>query len=168
MFKHLLVPLDGSPIAESALSTAQEIATRFDGQITLFHVIDSTHILPSIELLHSEAVVSLREQADQMIRDYLRKIKINLSQEGHDVKVEIISGKSVAEAILEAVNKLEMDAIVMCTHGRGGLQRWVYGSVADKILKHATIPVVLVRAPDEAFELTMPAIEDLEAIRSHE
>jgi hypothetical protein len=69
---------------------------------------------------------------------------------------------------------LGIEAIVMSTHGRGGIRRWVYGSVADRVLQHAHVPVLLVRAQptnnnaSEPSVISLPSIEDLEDIRSHE
>jgi nucleotide-binding universal stress UspA family protein len=63
------------------------------------------------------------------------------------------------------VDAQNMDAIVMSTHGRGGLVRWVYGSVADKVLRHADVPVLLVRADADEFDVELPAVANEADIR---
>jgi nucleotide-binding universal stress UspA family protein len=67
----------------------------------------------------------------------------------------------VAENILNTADLLNVDAIVMSTHGWGGIRRWVYGSVADKVLRHAKVSVFLIRANDQKMELAIASVEDL-------
>ena len=76
-------------------------------------------------------------------------------------------GSPAAETILDVAEEVGADTIIMSTHGRGGLSRLVYGSVASKLLSQSPVPIFLVRAEEE-LDLTLPAIQDLEGIRTSE
>lgn len=147
MFKRLLVPLDGSHAAESALPAALELAAKFDSEMTLFRVITTPTSLPDIEgraygNLHFEMRQHLYYEADT----YLKLLRNSLRQQGYIVHHQVKENESPANAILEMADAQAMDAIVMSTHGWGGLARWMFGSVADKVMRRTDIPVVLIRA----------------------
>jgi nucleotide-binding universal stress UspA family protein len=152
MFKHILVPLDGSALAESALPAALALARCFESKITLLRVAQAP-LLPNIDGYSTvELDASLREQARQEAIEYLRGLAGSLRQQGYDVRTHSAVGQPVAEHILNTADLLDVDTIVMSTHGWGGLRRWVYGSVADKVLRHAKVPVVLMRANEDVRE----------------
>lgn len=170
MFKHLLVPLDGSHLAEAALPLAQELAQRFGSTITLLRVPDN----PMLPLTGGNEATArywheLRQTAYDEALAYLEKQQVLLAEAAPSatIDIEIVSNMPPAEAILYFAETIKADTIVMNTHGRGGFQRWVYGSVANKVLSHSSVPILLVRASEE-FDLELPAIHDLADMRSHE
>lgn len=166
MFKHILVPLDGSRLAEAALSTALEIAARFEGEITLLRVTLPPLIIQSVDgRAYADLLVTLRQQARTEAESYLKGLKGSLRQQGYIVHAQVMEDESPATAILDVTEAQALDAIVMSTHGRGGLVRWVYGSVADKVLRHADVPVLLVRAKVDGFEVEIPALANEASIR---
>lgn len=152
MFKRILVPLDGSRLAEAALPAALELASKFDSEVTLLRVVQP----PQIMLTHTdggvyaELLTTLKQEANEEARFYLKAHQNSLRQQGYRVNVHITEGEPVAEMILETIASLGCDTIVMSTHGRGGISRWVFGSVADKVLRQASVPVILIRATEEA------------------
>jgi nucleotide-binding universal stress UspA family protein len=147
MFKHLLLPLDGSPLGEMALPAALELATHFDSEITLLQVVRPPYIATHVGGgAYAEMILGLRDLARAEATAYLKGHQGSLRQQGHRVHAHLSEGESVAELIVDAAASLDVDTIVMSTHGRGGLGRWVYGSVADKVLRSACVPVLLVRA----------------------
>ncbi len=161
MFKHILVPLDGSILAEKALPAALEVARRFDSKITLMRVAQ-TPVLPGVDgFAFAELEATLRQQAREEAQDYLRAQAGSLRQQGYNVHYHLEVSQPVAETILNTADLLNVDAIVMSTHGWGGIRRWVYGSVADKVLRHAKVPVLLIRADDQKMELSISSVEDL-------
>lgn len=164
MFTHLLVPLDGSDLAEAALPTALAIASHFESEITLLCVARPPVLLTSD---FTEVFVSLREEMRQEAAAYIRSQEAVLQGQGCKVNGRVSEGDSVADTILDVADELGVDGIVMSTHGRGGVKRWVFGSVADKVLQQAKAPIILIRAQSEE-RITLPPIEDLTAIRSHE
>jgi nucleotide-binding universal stress UspA family protein len=107
-----------------------------------------------------ELGASLREQARQEALEYLRGQAGSLRQQGYDVRTHSEFGQPVAEHILNTADLLEVDTIVMSTHGWGGLRRWVYGSVADKVLRHAKVPVVLIRASEDKMQGEFSSVQD--------
>ncbi|MEW5985716.1 MAG: universal stress protein [Chloroflexota bacterium] len=152
MFKHILVPLDGSPLAEAAIPAALELAGKFGSEITLLRVTYPPYIATSITWgsAYAELITEMRSQAFAEAEEYLRAHQGSLRQQGHKVHAHIVEGEPVADLILDMLDSLGIDAIVMSTHGRGGLGRWVFGSVADKVLRKAHVPILLIRAEEKA------------------
>lgn len=147
MFSHILVPLDGSDFAEQALPVALELASRFDSEITLLRVVVPADVLLSMQRGYAAAFVELSALAHHLLeiaQSYLQKLQTSLVQQGRAVNVCVIEDAYVAEAILRAAERLATDTIVMSTHGRGGVRRMVLGSVADRVVHQAAVPVVLV------------------------
>ncbi len=161
MFKHLLVPLDGSRLAELALPMAKSLAHQFNGRITLLQVVP----LPTAVGFGHEAsgvysnLNSMNQDLKHEAATYMEGKRQDLHKAGIQADVQLVIGKSPAEAILTAVDELNADTIVMSTHGRSGVMRWVFGSVADKVLQQARVPILLARAPAED---QVPAIETRE------
>lgn len=154
MFKRILIPLDGSRLAEAALPAALELASKFDSQVTLLRVVQPPQLLLTHTdgSVYAELLTSLRQQADEEAGLYLKALQNSLRQQGYRVQAHVTEGEPVAEVILEVVTGLGCDMIVMSTHGRGGISRWVFGSIADKVLRQANVPVLLIRASEEAME----------------
>ncbi|RMG89306.1 MAG: universal stress protein [Chloroflexi bacterium] len=154
MFKKILVPLDGSHLAEMAIPYALELASRFEAEITLLRVVQPPQLIMADVSggVYAELLVEMRKQAENEARTYLKGLQGELRQQGYTVHAHLAEGEPVAEVILEVADGLDIDTIVMSTHGRSGLSRWVYGSVADKVLRQARVPVVLIRAGTQAEE----------------
>lgn len=168
MFTHLLVPLDGSELAEIALPMANAIAERFGSKITLVRAV---HLPPYIGdgLDFTDLYTNLDQSMQQEAKEYLAQKQAGLLAAGITTDYHLVVGEPPADAILLAADELGVDAIVMSTHGRGGMMRWVFGSVADRVLQRAKVPILLSRvAPTNVNPVQVPAIEDLEDIRSHE
>lgn len=149
MLKHILVPLDGSDVAEQALEYARQV-TDSDGKITLLTVVDmpdypATMFYPagiaSYEITRETAEDQLVPQA----ASYLDKAAENLRRGGYHVVTETVIGEA-ASTIVEQAEERDVDAIVMSTHGRSGLSRWLFGSVANKVLNSTHKPIFIVPA----------------------
>jgi nucleotide-binding universal stress UspA family protein len=141
MYKHILVPLDGSELAETALPAAGFLARVLHAVITLVHIVESG--APST--VHGERHLRSREEAEAYLRDVSRR----LSPAGNEIRwhVHIEAAADVALAMAAHEDELGPDLIVMCTHGRSGVRRMLMGSMAQRIVAAGTIPVLLVR-PD--------------------
>ena len=139
MYEKILVPLDGSEIAEVALPYAEEMAGRLGSEITLISVSHSAEEQDQqmFQLYIQKTVESIRERAER----YLEKPSERVIQ----VKSAILVGNP-AEEIVDYADRDDIDLIVMATHGRSGIKRWALGSVADKVLSATEQPVVLIRA----------------------
>ncbi len=156
MYELVLVPLDGSQMAEAALPDAQEIASRFQSKVVLFHAITPRdqivrETLPwgSLNPETEEVPVGLVKQRYEAERNaaetYLTSIMDRLAAEGIAVEAHLEEGRP-ADAILRYVEGAGVSLVVMSTHGRGGLGRMVFGSVADAVLRKSSTPILLVRA----------------------
>jgi nucleotide-binding universal stress UspA family protein len=157
MFKHLLGPLDGSHLAEAALPAAMELAAQFNSEITLLRVTRVPYIATGMDgTSYADLIVNLRQQEHDEAEAYLRRIKGYLRQQGYIVHHDVLENEGIAQTILGVAEGHNIDTIVMSTHGRGGISRWMFGSVADKVLRQADIPVVLIRATEEVIEWELP------------
>lgn len=142
MFETILLPLDGSDIAETALPSAAALAHHFDAKIVLVRIVPSAIFEPD---LNFNDLVMRQDRLIQDARDYLSSVCRRPPLNDVSVKAIVLEGPP-AETIIEAADRFEADIIVMATHGRGGVERWVLGSVADKVVRGATVPVLLVQA----------------------
>lgn len=146
MFKQILLPLDGSPTAEAAIPYALELAAQFDSEITLVMVVEPVRIMfQDLPMESAELIAEMREVTQGQANAYLAQKKGELRQQGYKIHTEITEGFDVAEALLDKADNGIFDAIVMSTHGRSGVQRWMFGSVAERLLRHSALPVLLVR-----------------------
>jgi nucleotide-binding universal stress UspA family protein len=123
----ILVPLDGSPLADRALPFASGLALAGSGRLVIAHVTPPLPVHGPTEYDPTAIVASLREQG--------------LAAESHVVRAW---PDDVPDVLLDVANEERADLLAMCTHGRGGLTRWVLGSVADQLVRRATLPVLLV------------------------
>ncbi|MCO5183268.1 MAG: universal stress protein [Anaerolineae bacterium] len=147
MFLHLLVPLDGSHFAEGALAYAASLAGKYGSKITLVRVLP-----PGSYEWEAEMRAEVPELQDTIQHDeredalaYLKRQEALLQAQGLDVSALILKNRAVAEAILEAAEQESADVIVMCSHGVSGVQRFLLGSVAERLIRHAPVDVLLVR-----------------------
>ena len=139
MFQHLIVPLDGSRLAESVLPTAAEMAQTLDAKVTLLHVIE--HNAP--EEVHGER--HLTNEHEALV--YLHGVAEHAFPENIQVEMHVHSNeqKDVARSIVEHATEFGTDLIAMCTHGRGGLRTWLFGSIAQQVVSLGKKPVLLVQ-----------------------
>ena len=144
MYKRILVPLDGSPLAEAALDHARQLALCHNSEIVLLRVVISPYTIVAPDLVLAGQGVD-QELLQQEAEQYLQTQANKLAAQGIAIHLVACQGP-VAEAILDHARSLAVDVIVMSTHGRGGVSRWVYGSVADRVLQAAPCPVLLIRA----------------------
>jgi len=144
MYANILVPLDGSPFAETAIPHAIALASKFDSKLTLVKVLEIPHVYKSVA--DQGIFEDIHRAAIKDTTDYLESVKANLTAEGLSVEIDFIEGGNVAAMILEAVEASGADLIVMSTHGQSGLlDRWRVGNVAQRVGRHTSVPIVLIR-----------------------
>jgi nucleotide-binding universal stress UspA family protein len=152
MYTRLIVPLDGSKLAESALPEAEKLARLTGAELVLLRVVDysSRDRFGDFGLLYEyEAMARALEEERELATAYLAGLSARIAAEDLPVSATLVSGIA-AKAIVGMVKP--GDAIVMATHGRTGMRRWFIGSVAEDVLRHSPVPVLLVRATDIAAE----------------
>ncbi len=152
MFDRILVPLDGSKVGESALPSVKALVTK----LVLGHKIEVVLIQVVSSLMHyviageaSAQIPYTPHELDMIEKDargYLGRVADELTKLGATVQVRVATGNP-AEAIIKAAEDTKSDLIAMSTHGRSGLRKWAFGSVAEKVLQSANIPVLMVRNP---------------------
>jgi nucleotide-binding universal stress UspA family protein len=151
MFRNILVPLDGSKLAECALPYAEEIAKCCNAErVVLVSVTERVEgyrplddpSQPLGQRLMPEAVGKKAKPAEK----YLDRIASALKANGVKVQTEVLLGDPAKEITLFAKHR-EVDLIVMSSHGRSGPSRLAFGSVADKVFRSTNVPVLMVRAP---------------------
>jgi nucleotide-binding universal stress UspA family protein len=144
-YKHILVPLDGSELAELALADALDLAESNQAEVTLLRVTSPIEEVIAADTGHPIFVDQQWAAQKMAALQYLGSVCERMDCKNIPVH-HVVEMGLVAETIIDYVYQHPIDLIVMATHGRSGLQRWVYGSVADKVLRGADVPVLLVRA----------------------
>lgn len=144
-YQHILVPLDGSELAELALDDAFTLAKMSNAEVTLLQVISPIEHVIVDAASHPIFIDQQWEAQRTLALSYLHDI---CKRTGCDELTihRVVEMGLPAETIIDYARSHPIDLIVMATHGRSGLQRWVFGSVADKVLRGAETPVLLVRA----------------------
>lgn len=143
--KHLLVTLDGSPQSAEILPYAVGLARLFGARMTLVRVIPPRVLLGPAYFPHLGGGPCDQEGEERTIRGYLEAQARPLRESGLDVAVEVVLGVHPAEGILWCGEDLKADLIALATHGRGGVKRLLLGSVADKLVRGSSAPVLLHR-----------------------
>ncbi len=141
MYKRILVPLDGSELAEKALDHAEKLAEKFGAEVTLLQIVPFMPIYGAPELVVPFVVDEKQKEAAEK---YLSDLAEGLKKKGLLVAAKVKVGMQVAAEIIDFAKGSGIDLIVMCTHGRSGITRWVLGSVAHKVLTRAETPIFLV------------------------
>jgi len=145
MYKKILVPLDGSELSESILEHVITIATGCKVPDVVLIRVRNPLDKNTKEALDADIASKLDEAYQEEASNYLDKIVFGLKKKGIDAKAIVLSGNP-AEEIIDYVKDSGVDLIVMSTHGRSGVSRWVFGSVADKVIRLSEVPV-LIRPP---------------------
>jgi nucleotide-binding universal stress UspA family protein len=147
-YKHVIVPLDGSQLAECVLPHLKDFGSGAEiGEVELVRVAHSIE-------LHFKAALPFDAKDEEKMNqsevkeaeEYLRRVKSKLESWGLRVTTTVLKGPA-AETLADYLKKKEPDLLLLATHGRSGPSRWIWGSVADKVLRSSDMPVFLVRPP---------------------
>jgi len=160
MYKTILAPLDGSEYSECSLEHVKAIAKGCHvSEVILFIVVEPPQRIYALsEDQLSDALETITKSSEKPRRAILRKaltkakadakkyiqqLAENLKKEGIEVRAVVTQGRP-AEKILDYAKRNQVDIIIMSTHGRAGITRWVFGSVADKVARRSTVPVLVI------------------------
>ena len=150
MYQKIMVPLDGSKLAECVLPHVETVAKGCESpEVLLVQAVEPIAIpygreMATIASMEQLKAFEAHHRADA--EKYLKETVARLSQAGIKARADVITGKA-AEALVDFANKNDVDLLVIATHGRSGISRWVWGSVADRLLRSICVPVFMVRAP---------------------
>ena len=145
MYKRVLIPLDGSALAEQALPHAIALAKHCQAELILLRVVEPFPHARGMSLANLERT---REQTHTWALEYLERLAADVQQEGVSAQKTTVEGRPHS-VIAEYAETNQVDLIVMSTLGQSGLSRWLMGSVADRVVRGATVPVLLVRTRKE-------------------
>ena len=168
MYHKIIVPLDGSQLAESALPYATEMAGRMDLDIILFRAYSTTG--PGTASDCDEYLLRTAERISRAARE----IQSHTDPKSKAVEVKPVTREGYPpEEIIQGIREYGADLVVMATHGYSGLRGWVMGSVADKVTRKSAVPVFLVRAgapPTLSYQnlLALPILVPLDGTKSSE
>ncbi|HLO16885.1 MAG TPA: universal stress protein, partial [Anaerolineales bacterium] len=145
MFKHILVPLDGSKLAEAAVPAAASLAQTLNAPVTLLHIIEQG----APQEIHKERHITRPDEASAYLeavakRDFPSGVNV-------DLHVHAAAVKDVPASIVEhAMTEFQPDLIVMCTHGHGGVRDLLYGNIAQQVVAQGLTPLLLIKPNLEA------------------
>ena len=146
MFQKILVCLDGSKLAEQILPYAAEQAVRFGSNLVLLQVVSLASI-PAPTGIESVPVAVPNDQlaeAEAAAKDYLEGLALPLREKGLTVQCVTLIGHP-AESIISHAEENRFDLVALATHGRSGLKRLVFGSVADRVIRKSGLPILLIK-----------------------
>jgi nucleotide-binding universal stress UspA family protein len=145
MYQRILVPLDGSKLAEGVLPQVCELANALGAEVILLQVAPSADSLLGSGVRVNSGAGALDDQLQRAAAAYLNKVAAGLGRVGSGVSCVAVSGP-VAETVVEWAASHQIDLIALMSHGLGHAARWVFGSVADRLLQSSPVPVLVVRA----------------------
>lgn len=149
-YTKIVCPIDGSGWADRAVPHAARIAKNNDAELILLHIYHSplSEYKDSLSLARQDSLI---DQERERIKNHIIGLRTDLRSQGIKVRGHIIDGRDPAHNIVRYVRAEAADLVVMSTHGRTGLARFIFGSVAHKVMQALNVPVMLVR-PDKAEE----------------
>ena len=146
MYRKVLVPLDGSELAECSLAHAMTIAKGCNvSELIVFRVVEplSANTISALSEARDGVLEKLEYDNKKDAQDYISKLENWLKAQGFPARGVITNGRA-SDEIMDYSQKNNVDIIVMSTHGRSGISRFYFGSIAEKVSRHSPIPVLLV------------------------
>ena len=146
MYKKILVPLDGSDRAEAILPHVEELAKRYDSQVIFVRVVEGDYFVPGYqEVVDISGYEQEYARRKKEVETYLEDVNRRFSAKGLNTKA-VISYDSVVQSMLNTAEAEEADLIAVASHGRSGLARAFYGSVASGVLNRIDRPLLIIRS----------------------
>ena len=144
-YRHILVPVDESPISYAAVEQALILAKTLNCQVTITSVIAVDPFVGVDFYKVAPAITDYFMQAEKNAKERLEDIKQSFVRDGIPVDVKLVHGVSPTEGIIQVANEISADLIIMGSHGRTGFKKLVLGSVAQAVLTQSPIPVLIIK-----------------------
>jgi nucleotide-binding universal stress UspA family protein len=147
LIDRLLIPLDGSEFSKQALPVGEELASRLGVSATLYQMANMVRVYDNG--MGSEAYINYTKVDDiekKRVEAEMVTLENDLKQRGLNINHIVTSGWDAANEIIELCKKSDIDLVIMSTQGRSGVSRWVFGNVAEKVLRHGQTPILLIKA----------------------
>lgn len=145
LVNRILLPFDGSELSKQALPVAEELAAKLKVPIVLFQMVQIIYPYAAADTAFID-YTKLTKDEEERVRAEMAALEKELKGKGLDTSNVVTTGTDAASEIIEVGKKVGADLVVMSTHGRSGLSRWVFGSVAEKVLRQGEAPLLLVNA----------------------
>ena len=145
MYHAILVPLDGSKRAEAILPHLEELARRYEAKVIFLQIIEPVLLLGGPEIVDMRQYEAAFEEQTKQVEVYLNALKGEFRKKGIEARILTAQGP-VVEAIINAAQRENVDLIAIASHGRSGISRVFYGSVAAGVLHRIDRPLLLVRS----------------------
>jgi nucleotide-binding universal stress UspA family protein len=146
--RRILITLDGSPFAEQAVDAAVALGKPFNAEYGLLMVLEPPlPIADPIGMMLMPAPAGQSKQRAEAACRYLEDLAVRLRKDGYTVKTHVVEGPAAARTIIDQTDDLQADLVAIASHGQGGFQRLVMGSVADKVIRGGSHPTLVVRPP---------------------
>jgi nucleotide-binding universal stress UspA family protein len=160
MYKRILLPTDGGEGVDSAIEHALELAGTYEAELHVLHVVDDA----SLDSVSEDAMTDLRQRGDDAVADVAERA----AEEGIETETAVREGSPHRE-ILDYTDAAAIDLVVMGTHGRSGVGRVLMGSVTERVVRAASVPVVTVRVgAGDGGDVRTPAAAERRARRALE
>jgi len=145
MYKKILVPLDGSSLAECVIPHIEAIAKPSHSQVELISIVVPVEIPTRGKIaLSDDDLKQIDNEVKKEMHKYLDEIAERLKRSGVNANPVILTGKP-AESLIEYATNNSVDLLIMATHGRSGITKWFWGSIAEKVLRAITVPILLIK-----------------------
>ena len=149
--RQILVPTDFGEAADAALTYGRELATRFGATLHVLHVAENIYVTTFGAENYAAVAPDLQRELEEGARVRLNELVIDSDGSGPHTKAVVMTAASPAFAIIDYTKEHGIDVIVMGTHGRGALAHLLMGSVAERVVRLASCPVLTVRHPEHEF-----------------
>ena len=149
MYKKIMVPLDGSKLAECVIPHLETVVKGSGSpEVFLVQAVEPIAVpygREVTEIASMEQLTAFESHNKVTAEKYLEKIASQLQKAGINARTYVLYGKP-AEVLVDFANKNNLDLVIIATHGRSGISRWVWGSVADRLIRSIRVPVLMVRS----------------------
>lgn len=143
-YQHILVPIDGSELSLSVVKHAVELAKAFNSKITVAQVMTLDPYIASEYLSHSQTNDMIKRAKD-FIQNNIDDAKAQFTAQGMEVDTQLLEGESIHRTLIKSIETLNIDLIVLSSHGRSGIKKLLMGSVAQSLITESTVPVFVVK-----------------------
>ncbi|MCA9990353.1 MAG: universal stress protein [Anaerolineales bacterium] len=144
----VVIALDGSLLSEQALDPGLEVAHQLEAEVTLLRVYHGGSLREEERVQLDWTESGLNQRLHESVRAYLEQTALHTKRPGQEIDYIVLDG-APAQTILDYIDVQGTDLVVMATHGRGGLRRWVYGSITEKVMRSANCSMLIIRPPAE-------------------
>jgi len=147
MFQHILVPVDGSATANKAADAAATLASEIEAKVTVIHVVH-TYPYAGFGAGFAEGQSLYLAAATASANDSIASVRDKMQGKGIAVETRVVESNVVWRGVVETTEAVGADLIVMGTHGRSKIDRLLLGSVTQRVLSHASVPVMVIHGDD--------------------